>query len=173
MAESEEEDPVTAFRRRQFDEPYDFIVSGMLADGKRGLIFEWADFEQWLRAEFEIVRLVSLTGEQTSQPRLEFNLVTPLNPLGMEVVGSAYYSDRHLELEPATPRFLVHFLRKFAARFPANEKLFTIVHTLTFARFDPSMDEENAMLNMMTDDMELMEELGTYYGEILQPGMEP
>jgi hypothetical protein len=31
------------------------------------------------------------------------------------------------------------------------------------------MDEENAMLNMMTDDMELMNELGTYYGETVQP----
>lgn len=173
MAGSEEEDPLAAYRRQQFDETWDFIVSGILPDGNRGLVYDWAEFEEWLRAEFEVLRFQALTENQTSQPRLEFNLASPLNPLGVEIMGTAYFSDKHIELEPATPRFVVQFLKKFAGRFPQNSRLYTIIHTLTHARFDPSMDEENAMMNMMTDDTELMEELGTYYGEQIQPGMEP
>lgn len=169
MAESEGEDPATAYRRRQFDEPWDFIISGILPEGNSGLIFGWNEFETWLRSEFEVLRYEVMTPEQTTQPHVEFNLSTPLNPLDVEVNGSAFFSDGQINLEPVTPRFVFRFLTSFVKRFPRNNQIFTIMNTITHARFDPSMDEENAMLNMMTDDMELMDELGTYFGEKIQP----
>jgi hypothetical protein len=169
MAESEEEDPSTAFKRRQFNEPWDFIISGIKPDGTRGLIHAPKEFEVWVRTNYRILNFDFQGPEDASIPHYSFTIGTDLNPLGMDVEGTLYPLDGHLELEPVTPLFVVRFLAAFQRQFPENTNLFTIIHTLTYGRFDPSLDEEEAMLKILSDDRELMEELGVYFGEILQP----
>jgi hypothetical protein len=169
MAESTEEDPTTAYRRRQFDEPWDFIISGILPDGRQELIVDQRLFETWLRSHFKTLRYVFRGLEHTSMSGFEFAIATDLNPLGLEVEGRLYADNGQLELEPVTPRFIVRFLRAFIEQFPENRQLFTIVHTLTYARFNPLLDDEEAMLKLLTDDEKLMEELGVYYGEVADP----
>lgn len=169
MAESEEEDPNTAYKRRQFDEPWDFIISGILPDGRQELIIDQRLFESWLRAQFHVLRFVFRGPEHTTLPGYEFAISSDLNPLGLEVEGRLYADNGQLEFEPVTPRFIVRFLRAFIERFPENRQLYTIIHTLTYARFDPSLDEEEVMLKLLTDDEKLMEELGVYYGEVAEP----
>jgi hypothetical protein len=169
MAESVEEDPNTAYKRRQFNEPWDFIVSGIKRDGTRGLELKHGEFEEWLRQNYRLLEFVFRGPEESSIPHHSFVIATELNPLGMDVQGTLYTLDGHLELEPVTPLFVVRFLKAFQRRFPENKNIFSIIHTLTYARFDPSLHEEEAMLKMLSDDRELMEQLGVYFGETLQP----
>lgn len=154
------------YTRRQFDEPWDFTVSGGASQDFK-LRYDFPEFAGWLKAEFDVVSWSYVDYRNSPKPYYSF-VVEYRKPVGessqsepQTAAGECMENERRIiMLEGATPRFLVGFIRSFRKRLPSNTDLVTVIHPLTYARFDPSLSDEEAMIKMMTDDEDLMRELG-------------
>ncbi|MGU3495086.1 hypothetical protein ACLBXM_13670 [Xanthobacteraceae bacterium A53D] len=160
--------PDLSYQRSQHDVIWDFIIGGSPQQGGR-LHFEMDEFRDFLAAHFTLTSWFYMGPDATPFPQHAFQMLhahpnhlklpAPY-PLEIEIDGHAYDNRSSIEFETATPRFVLGFLRQFQRRFPANTHLVTIIHTLTYARFDPSLPDEEALNRMLSDDEALMREMG-------------
>ena len=154
-----------AYIRAQFDEVDNFIIDGVFHDADnrqvRGLLYEFSDFEEWLRLKFNVIDWAFRGLEWTTNPHYSFQILSPINPYpDQEIEGSAFEESKHLQLEPTSPRFVVRFLKSFVERFPENNKIYVMIGGISYAWFDPGLEEEAAMIQILSHDDAVMAELG-------------
>ncbi|MDP9835975.1 hypothetical protein J2T09_000717 [Neorhizobium huautlense] len=162
--------PDLEYKRSQYDVAWDFMVFGGPRQDSR-LNYRIEDFKEWVNANFTLTSWGYLDRSILPFPQYTFTLLhshpnhlklpVPYESEEIEIEGLAYDDlKKGLEFEVATPRFIGGFVRKFQERFPENTDIIIGIHTLTFSRFNASLSEDEAMNNMLTDDLNLMRELG-------------
>jgi len=154
----------SSFQRRNYDSWFDVIVA---PGPKQGQVMKY-DFDElraWLEKRYRTVnwrrqdwRISPVTGcdfEIIPDPMFRIKPDSPTE-IGVFIYDSGF---RQLEFEPVTPRFVVQFLRTFSRDFPENNDIYTVVHSLTYGRFNPLLSDDDAMNMMLSDDEALMREL--------------
>lgn len=137
----------------QFDIPAQIIVTAGPAK-ETGLSVDLVRFKTWLHENFAVLEWLR---SETPQPHYQFAIDFPLeSDPAFQIEGLIYEDGRKgIAFGRATPRFAASFLGAFGEHFPENTDVITVVYDRICARFDASLDEQEALNRMMTLDHDL------------------
>ncbi|SFR52330.1 hypothetical protein [Litoreibacter janthinus] len=146
--------------KTQFDVPYHFLFAGQQAGKPEGMLdYLEEDLMLWLSDTIGVLGV-----ERAEFDGFEMLLTSVPDPSADDLADLPQVDfkrpDGTIFFENATPRFGIRFIHAFLSRFRQARPLFTVYGGVALNKFDPSLSEEEAMIQLMLDDPDFARELG-------------